>query len=433
MTTAFGEISCNTITVEIIVASIVLVILLLLSGLISGSESAYFSLSPVSVERIKSLTSMKARLTMNNLSRPDKLLATILIANNFVNVGIVMLSAYLSTELFDFGSSTLLKFIFETIIITLIILFFGEVVPKIYSRQHNSSFAMFMAYPLALMQKLLTPFSFMLMRSTKVVNQRLSRHQQNMSVDDLSQAVELTGDNISEGKEMLEGIVNFANLCASDIMTPRLDVVSIDTEDSFNRVKQIVVDSGYSRIPVYNERPDDIQGILFVKDILSHLDEDNSFDWKMLLRKPYYIPETKKINELLAEFQTSKTHMAIVVDEYGGMSGIVTLEDVIEEIVGDISDEFDDEEKMWTRQPDGSIIFEGKISLNDFYKVTGIDDEEFEKDRGDAETLAGFLLELKGLIPKKQDTIKYRNYKFDIVAADARKITKIRYSEVPAK
>ena len=420
-------------SLEIIVSLVVLLLLLVSSGLISGSESAYFSLSPASVEHIKSQTSMKARLTLKNLSRPDKLLATILIANNFVNVAIVMLSAYLSTEIVDFGSSTILKFIFETVIITAVILFVGEVVPKIYSRQHNSSFAMFMAYPLAVLQKVLTPFSFMLMSSTKVVNQRLSRHQPNMSVDDLSQAVELTSSNIAEGKEMLEGIVNFANLCASDIMTPRLDVVSIDTEDNFNRVKQIVVDSGYSRIPVYNERPDDIKGILYVKDILAHLDNDNSFDWKTLLRKPYYIPETKKINELLAEFQTSKTHMAIVVDEYGGMSGIVTLEDVIEEIVGDISDEFDEEEKMWHREPDGSIIFEGKISLNDFYKVTGIDGDEFEDERGDAETLAGFLLELKGLIPKKQDVVKYRNYKFEIIAADMRKITKIRFSDMNAK
>lgn len=404
-----------------------------MSALISGSESAYFSLSPNAIDKIKAQTSTTSKLVIKNLSQPQKLLATILIANNFVNVAVVMISAYISSELFDFGDSLLLKFIFETIVITAIILFFGEIMPKIYSRQHNVSFSIFMAYPLLFMTKVLSPFSVMLMRSTSIVNNRLARHQQNMSVDDLSQAVELTCDNISEGKEMLEGIVNFANLSASDIMTPRLDVVSLDSEDNFNCVKQKIIDSGYSRIPVYNERPDDIKGILYVKDILPYINQTSNFTWTNLLRKPYYVPETKMINELLAEFQSCKTHMAIVVDEYGGMSGVVTLEDIIEEIVGDINDEFDDDEKMWQKQSDGSIIFEGKISLNDFYKVTDIDGEEFDEKRGDAETLAGFLLELNGLIPQKQDVIKYKKYKFEILAADSRKIKKIRYSVVQVK
>lgn len=400
-----------------------------MSALVSGCESAYFSLSPSTLENIKNTDSAKARQLIKNLQNPEKLLATILITNNFVNVAIVMLSAFLSTAIIDFGSATILKFVFETIIITGLILFFGEVMPKIYSRQHNSSVASFMAFPIALLMKVFTPFCFLLMRSTRVVNNRLNRHQQNISTDDLSQAIELTSESIadSSSKEMLEGIVNFTSLNASDIMTPRLDIVSIDISDSLNSIRQTIIESGYSRIPVYDERPDDIKGILYVKDLLQYLDIKD-FDWKILLRKAYYIPENKKINDLLVEFQSNKTHMAIVVDEYGGMSGIVTLEDIIEEIVGDISDESDEDEKMWTRQTDGSIIFEGKISLNDFFKVTEIEEDDFDEKRGDAETLAGFLLEINGLIPQKQDVIKYKKYKFEIIAADARRIKKIRFS-----
>ncbi|MCQ2204812.1 MAG: gliding motility-associated protein GldE [Bacteroidales bacterium] len=402
-----------------------LVILLMMSALVSGSEAAYFSLTPSTLEKINDGEKSSDRKIKKLLDNPEKLLATILIANNFVNVAIVMLSAFVSSALLDFGDATTLKFVFETIIITLLILFFGEVMPKIYSTQHSYGFASFMAMPISFMSVVFTPFSNILMKSTSLVNDRLSRHQHNMSIDELSQAVELTRESLNEEKDILDGIVKFTNLSAADVMTPRMDVVSLDASDKFDEVLKIVLDSGYSRIPVHDEREDDIVGILFVKDLLPHLGTKD-FDWKTLLRKPFYVPEAKMINDLLQEFQTSKTHLAVVVDEYGGMSGVVTLEDVIEEIVGDINDELDEEEKMWQRQPDGSIIFESKISLNDFFKVIDSDGDEFEKARGEAETLAGFLLEINGLIPKKGAVIKYQKYKFTILAADVRKIEKVR-------
>lgn len=431
--TDLSAIALKPVTFDTALMSATLVALLACSALISGSEAAYFSLKPSELEAMRESDSSKDKAVLKHLDNAEKLLATILIGNNLVNVAIVMLSAFLSTELIDFGQSAILKFVFESIIITALILFFGEIMPKIYSTQHSCGFARFMAFPLTVMSVLFAPFSKLLMMSTKVVNNRMAKHQQNMSIDDLSQALELTREGISEEKEILEGIVKFTNLSANDIMTPRMDVVAIEHECEFSKVKQIVIDSGYSRIPVYDETPDEITGILYVKDLLPYLDKPNDFDWSKLLRKAYYIPDNKKINDLLDEFQSSKIHMAIVVDEYGGMSGIVTLEDILEEIVGDINDEFDEEEKMWTAQPDGSILFEGKISLNDFFKVTEIDPEEFEKARGDAETLAGFLLEINGLIPKKQEVITYRNYRFEIASADARKIKRVKYSVTQPK
>lgn len=430
--TDLGEITLRPVTIETALLLVLLGILLVLSALVSGSESAYFSFSPATLQKMRESESQRDKQVLKLLDAPEKLLATILIANNFINVAIVMISAFVSPAIIDFGSSTTLKFIFETVIITTLILFFGEVMPKIYSTQHSHGFALFMVYPLRFMRTIFNPFSILLMKSTSVVNSRLAKHQTNMSIDDLSQALELTKESISEEKEILDGIVKFTNLSAADIMTPRLDVVSIDRSEPFSEVLKKVVESGYSRIPVYTERPDDIEGILYVKDLLKHLDEKD-FDWNSILRKAYYIPEAKMINDLLGEFQTNKTHLAVVVDEYGGMSGIVTLEDVIEEIVGDIRDELDEEDRLWSKQPDGSIIFEGKISLNDFFKVIESDGEEFEKDRGDAETLAGFLLEINGLIPKKNAIIKYKSYKFEIVAADMRKIVKVRLSILPQK
>lgn len=423
--TGLEGITLKPVTLDTILICVVLVMLLVMSALVSGSEAAYFSLSPSDIDKIKSSESSRDKLIAKLLDDAERLLATILIANNFVNVAIVMLSAFLSTSLFDFGDSTTIKFIFESIVITLLILFFGEVMPKIYSTQHSYIFARIMAYPISVMSTLFSPFSHLLMRSTHVVNERLSKHRQNMSIDDLSQALELTKESISEEREILDGIVKFSNLSACDVMTPRLDVVSLDASDDFASVLNVVLESGYSRIPVHDEREDDIVGILFVKDLLPHIGKKD-FAWNSILRKAFYVPETKMINDLLQEFQTSKTHMAIVVDEYGGMSGIVTLEDIIEEIVGDINDEFDEEEKMFTRQADGSIVFESKISLNDFFKVIDSDGDEFEKARGDAETLAGFLLEINGLIPKKGDKINYGKYRFEILAADTRKIESVK-------
>lgn len=428
--TDISQITLHPLTVELFFVFLFLVALLLCSAAISGSESAYFSLKPADLEDLKLQEGGRSKIVLEHLENPELLLATILICNNFVNVAIVMLSSYISFEIFDFGSSTILKFVFETVIITTLILFFGEVMPKIYSRQHAARFAKRMAYPLSFFTVVFKPFSRMLMMSTSIVNNRLSKHQPNISMDDLSHALELTGSEISEEKGLLEGIVKFTNLCAVDIMTPRLDVVSIDINSEFNKVLQVVLESGYSRIPVYDSSPDNIKGILFVKDLLPHLHKSADFEWHKLLRKAYYVPDNKMINDLLAEFQNGKIHMSIVVDEYGGMSGIVTLEDVIEEIVGEISDEFDEDEVMYSVQPDGSILFEGKILLNDFFKIINVEPESFDNIRGEAETLAGLLLEIKGAIPMKHDVITFSNYRFEVVSADNRRIKTVKYNNI---
>lgn len=432
--TGLDAINIQPVGLSIILQSILLIVLLFFSALISGSEVAYFSLTPSECQEMESSNKQQSKIALKLLSDPKRLLATILIGNNFVNVAIIMLSALVSSAVIDFGNSTILKFIFETIIITTLILFFGEVMPKIFAKQYRLKFALWMAYPLQIMSTIFKPFSMMLMKSTNVVNEKLSKHQNStISLDDLQEAIDLTSNGIREEKDMLESIVKFSNLTAIDIMTPRMDVVAIDICEPFSEVLNTVIESGYSRIPVYDERPDDIKGILYVKDLLPHIeDKDNKeFDWHKLLRNAYYVPENKKTNDLLAEFQSSKNHMAIVVDEYGGMQGIVTLEDILEEIVGEISDELDtDEAKLWQKLSDGSIIFEGKISLNDFFKVTNIDEIELDEKRGDAETLAGFLLEINGLIPQKKDIIRYKEHIFEIVSADIRRIKKVKYHSI---
>lgn len=362
------------------------------------------------------------------LEEPKKLLATILIVNNFINVSIVMLSAALTSAIFDFGDARMIQFLFETVIITTLILFFGEILPKVFAQQHRISFARFVCLPLNSASKIFSPFSKLLMNSTSAVNSKFAKHQKGMSQDDLQQALDLTSGAMADEKEMLEGIVKFMDLEVCDIMTPRVDVVSVAYDSNFAEVLKTVVSSGYSRLPVFGETPDDVKGIIYVKDILRDLGKDPDHDWRPNIRKGYFIPETKKVNDLLTEFQTTKTHMAIIVDEYGCMQGIVTLEDIIEEIVGDISDEQDDaqEPKDWYRQPDGSFIFEAKISLNDMCKVLDIDSGVFSKMRGDAETLAGLLLERTGVIPKKKDIIEIGKYKFEILSADQRKINKVK-------
>lgn len=415
------------VTVETAAVGILLVVLLFLSGFASGSEVAMFSLTPLEKETMEDSDKPKDKAVLRLLDNPKRLLATILITNNFVNISIVMLSAHFSKSLVDFGGARVLQFIFETIIITALILFFGEILPKIFSQQHRVGFARAAAYPLTVAEKVFAPFSALLMKSTNVVNAKLAKHQNPMSQDDLSQALDLTSNSMTDEKEMLEGIVKFMDLEVCDIMTPRVDVETISYASSFKKVLSTVVESGYSRLPVIGETPDDVKGIIYVKDILRHLSCNDDFDWHPTIRRSFFVPETKKVNDLLTEFQSTKTHMAIIVDEYGCMQGIITLEDIIEEIVGDISDEQDeDDPKDWYKQPDGSYIFEGKISLNDFFKVLNIDGDVFDKSRGDAETLAGLLLERTGVIPKKKDIVEIGKYKFEVLSADQRRIHKVK-------
>lgn len=386
-----------------------------------------FSLTPKEKEALAESDKQNDQLLMKLLAHPQKLLATILITNNFVNISIIMLSAYFSASIIDFGEARILEFIFETVIITALILFFGEVMPKIFSQQHRVKFAQVAAFPLNFAEKLFKPFSAFLMASTNAVNTKLAKHQKTMSQDDLSQALDLTSEAMVEEKDILEGIVKFMDLEVCDIMTPRIDVKTISYSSNFKEVLATVTKSGYSRLPVIGETPDDVKGILYVKDILRNINKGEEQDWHSIVRKSFFVPETKKVNDLLTEFQSTKTHMAIIVDEYGCMQGIITLEDIIEEIVGDISDEQDDKDpKDWYRQPDGSYIFEAKISLNDLCKVLDIETSTFDKARGDAETLAGLLLEKTGVIPKKKDIVEIGKYKFEVLSADQRKINKVK-------
>lgn len=425
---SFAEITFGPVTAETVGIGILLVVLLFLSGLASGSEAACFSLTPQEIEALRESDRAKDKSILRLLDQPKALLATILIANNFVNVSIVMLSAVFSSQLVHFGDARILQFVFETIIITAVILFFGEILPKVFAQQHRLSFARFSCYPLTTALKVFKPFSAILMSSTSVVNSKLAKHQKAMSQDDLEQALDLTSGTMTDEKDMLEGIVKFMDLEVCDIMTPRVDIVSVAYSSSFAEVLKTVVSSGYSRIPVLGDTPDDVKGIVYIKDILRDLGKGDNLDWHPNIRKSFFVPENKKVNDLLTEFQSTKTHMAIIVDEYGCMQGIVTLEDIIEEIVGDISDEQDDaeEQKDWYRQPDGSYIFEAKISLNDMCKVLDVDTGIFDKMRGDAETLAGLLLEKTGVIPKKKDVIEIGKYRFEILSVDQRKINKVK-------
>ncbi|MCU4154804.1 gliding motility-associated protein GldE [Carboxylicivirga sp. A043] len=399
----------------------------MLSALISGSEVAYFSFEPQDMQYLKDNETKRNKLVLRHLEDKETLLATILISNNFVNVAIVILTSFIAAAIVDFGENATVKFIFEIIFITGIILFFGEILPKVYASQSPRKFAGFMAYPLLVFTKVLKPLSLILTKSTNVVNRRIAKKVRNLSMDDISHALELTVNDISEEKDILEGIVKFGNIDVSEIMTARVDVIDVEIKSNYNKVLQVIIDSGFSRIPVFEETPDNVKGILYVKDLLAHLDEEAAFEWQSLIRKAYYVPETKMINDLLEEFQSEKIHMAIVVDEYGGTMGIVTLEDVLEEIVGDISDELDDDEEFYSKMPDGTIVFEAKVLLNDFHKITNTDEELFNDVRGEAETLAGLILELEGQIPQKNDVVEYGSCLFTIVAADNRRIKKVKF------
>jgi putative hemolysin len=411
---------------KLIVGFIVLAVLLFLSGLMSGSEVAFFSLKPEDIENLKTDKSKKASLALKLHDLPDILLSTILVANNVVNIAIVLLAAFLSARLFDFSSNPLLGFIVEIIGITFLLLFFGEIMPKIFATRNHVPMVLFMAYPMSFLKSFFKPVTNLLILSSAFVKKRSSAHHSNISLDDLSGALELASDDINEDEKILKGIVNFGNINVSEIMCPRIDVTAIDIKYRFKKVKSIIIESGFSRIPVYSGSFDSVKGILYAKDILPFTDKPDNFKWQALTRPPHFVPETKKINELLKEFQIKKIHMAVVIDEYGGTSGIITLEDVLEEIVGEITDESDEEETRYTKIDDNTYLFEGKILLNDFFKIIEIDEDPFLEVRGESETLAGLILELTGEIPQKGHSIEYDNFVFKIESADKRRIKEIR-------
>jgi gliding motility-associated protein GldE len=427
LTAIYWNIQFHPFTSGMAISILVIVFLLLLSALISGSEVAYFALSPDEKHKISNTSAKKNTYIKKNLESPEQLLATILVANNFVNVGIVILSSFTIDSLVDFTNEPVLGFVVQVIVISFIILLIGEIIPKVYSTHHALKFARFIAVPMYYTIKLFKPVNSILIFSTSFINNRIHAYNSHISVDELSQALELTSKTeLKEDTDILKGIVKFGNKSVVEIMRSRVDVVSIDINSGFSKVMTLITETGFSRIPVFSETSDNIKGILYIKDLLPHVHKGASFRWQSIIRPPFYVPETKKIDDLLEEFQKNKVHMAIVVDEYGGTSGIVTLEDVLEEIVGEITDEFDEEEKFYTKISENKYLFDGKTLLNDFYKVIGIEEGVFDDVKGEADTLAGLILELKGEIPVKNDTINCKNYVFSIEAVDNRRIKQIK-------
>lgn len=410
----------------IIIAILVLAVLLICSALISGSEVAFFSISPKDKKVIEHEASSSKNDAMRSLlAHPERLLATVLIANNFVNIGIVVLSKYISDNLFDFGDSVVLRLLIEVVAITFLILLFGEIIPKVYANRKPLAFASFMARSINGLEKLFRPLASLLIHSTNLITRKVKK-EGTISLDELSQAIEIASDDINEERDMLEGIVRFANISADEVMRSRMDVVAVEINTTFTKLKAIIIDSGFSRIPVYVKTFDDIRGVLYVKDLLPHLDKPGTFRWQTLIRQPYFVPGSKKINDLLQDFQTKKMHMAIVIDEYGGSSGIITLEDVLEEIVGEISDENDEEEKWYREEKPGCYIFEGKTPIDIFEEIMSLDEDSLLEEEMEADSLAGLLLEIKGGFPEKNEKIAYKGINFIPTAIDERRIKQIK-------
>ena len=417
----------HSIDFEFLFGIIAIVVLLACSAFISGSEVALFSLSQKDIDDISNKDYNSGTLISRLLEKPKKLLATILVANNFVNIAIVIIFSSFSGRLFNGIESSVLRFVLEVVVVTFFILLFGEVLPKIYANRNNMEFAKKVAIPISIMNNILSPISVPMRNGILFIEKKLNVQKGNFSVDQLSQALELTSQNdTTDGEQkILEGIVTFGNTEVRQVMSPRIDVFALNIEESFVQVMPKIVEKGYSRIPVYKENIDQIEGILFIKDLIPYIDSED-FDWTKLLRQPFFVPENKKLDDLLKDFQGMKSHLAVVVDEYGGTSGIISLEDVLEEIVGDISDEFDDEDLIYSQIDDKNFLFEGKISLKDFYRIIEVDENEFESKKGEAETLAGFLLEISGNFPKKRQKITFHNLIFTIENVDKRRIKQIK-------
>ena len=415
-------------TVGAMIALILAILLLYASGFVSASEIAFFSLSPSDLSKIEENEHPSDSRIKALLDDSERLLATILISNNFVNVTIIMLCNFFFASVIDFGDAKLLEFILITVVLTFLLLLFGEIMPKIYSAQNTLKFCRKAAPVISVLLSVFKPVSNLLVHSTFLIN-KLTRKRKvpNLSVDDLSQALELTDKNeISEESNMLKGIIRFGEETAEEVMTSRLDIVDLEINTPFPDVIKCIVDNAYSRIPVYEESRDNIKGILYIKDLLPYLDKGADFKWQNLIRPAYFVPETKMIDDLLRDFQANKIHIAIVVDEFGGTSGIVTMEDIIEEIVGEINDEYDEEERTYVKISENVYIFEGKTLLSDFYKLAEIDPDDFESVAGDADTLAGLLLELKGEFPVLLEVINFNRYRFEILEMDARRIVKVK-------
>jgi len=418
----------------------VLVLMLACSAMISGAEVAYFSLSRADIDEMGESSLRFRQQALVLLKRPKKLLATILVANNFVNVGIVILSTYLTSKNIPqeslnylLGGVIPIGRVIEVFGITLIVLLFGEIIPKVYANQYAIAFSSVMSFPLYYMSILFTFLSVPLIKMTTIVDRLASAGNGQISVDELGHALELTRPESlreREDQKILEGIVKFGNTDVKQIMKPRTDVEAFQNSAAYRELLEGILESGYSRAPIYEDSLDKIVGIIHIKDLLPHIDEVDGFDWQSLMRTPFFVPESKMIDDLLEEFREKKVHLAIVVDEYGGCEGLVTLEDIIEEIVGDISDEFDDDEVVYSKLDDDNFVFEGKTNLKQFYRVIKIDGEQFEKNKGEADTLAGFILEQAGKIPGKDQKVSFENYEFTIESVDKRRIKRVKVTRL---
>ncbi|GLB53932.1 hemolysin [Neptunitalea chrysea] len=410
-----------------------LFLLLIGSAFISGAEVAYFSFSASDIRELEEEKTTSAKIIYKLLTKPKKFLATLLIANNAINIAVVLLFDTVNPYLFGHIEPEWLKLVLEVGVIAFLILMFGEILPKVYANRNKKKFASFMSYPLSVIDVVFSPLSVPMRNTTVFFQKHLGKQKSNFSVDQLSHALELTSeeDTTLEEHKILKGIVSFGNTETKQVMRPRIDIIAVSEDMEFGEVLEEVIKNGYSRIPVFKENIDEITGVLFVKDLLRHLDKA-SFDWVALKQKPYFVPENKKLDDLLQEFQEKKKHLAIVVDEYGGTSGLVTMEDIIEEIVGDISDEFDDEDIIFSMLDESTYIFEGKTALKDFYRVIKLEDDAiFEEHKGEAETIAGFVLEIAGNFPKKEEVILFRNYSFTIEALDKKRIKQIKVVILP--
>ncbi|MBT8303858.1 MAG: gliding motility-associated protein GldE [Bacteroidia bacterium] len=414
--------------VSFVIGIVLLLVLLLCSALISGAEVALFSLTPMDINEELDKNSRKMQIVSNLLKRPKKLLATILVANNFINIAIVILFAYLGDFIFRNISELWVKFIIEVVVVTFLILLFGEILPKVYASRNNIKFSTFMAFPLKALDVIFAPLSVPMQRITLAIHDKLGKRKSNLSVDQLSQALELTSeeDTTKEEQKILQGIVSFGNTDTKQVMRPRIDIFALDIEQKYSEILSEIIKNGYSRIPVYEDNVDSIKGVLYVKDLLPHIDKKN-FNWVSLLRDPFFVPENKKLDDLMGEFQEKKVHLAVVVDEYGGTSGLVSLEDIIEEIVGDITDEFDDDDLVYSKLDEKNYVFEGKTTLKDVYRVIKLEDDTiFEENKGEAETLAGFVLEISGSFPRLNSKINFEDYVFTVESMDRKRLKRIK-------
>ena len=408
------------------VCLVLAVLLLVLSGFASSSEIAFFSLSPQDLAKLDEDSEKDKKIIMLR-DDSERTLATILITNNFVNVTIIMLFNYVFSHIVDFGTAYWLQFICVTVLLTFLLLLFGEIIPKVYSRIAPLTFCRKAVDGILFARQLFWPIETLLLSSSFIAEKLVQRKNHVLSMDELEQALELTDDDeIRDEKEILEGIIRFSDEMVREIMTSRQDIVDIDVSTSFKDVIKCIIDNNYSRIPVYQGSVDNIRGVLYIKDLLPHIDKPANFRWQTLIRQAYFVPETKKIDDLLHEFQTNKVHIAIVVDEFGGTSGIITLEDILEEIVGEISDEYDDDESVCTKLSDNTYIFEGKTKLVDYCRHMNLDDDYFDDDDLDADTIAGLLLELKGDFPKIHERLEYKDFTFEILKKEQRRISRVK-------